>query len=367
MFSLLTASTSRLADSLSAHGLCPGAVHPRIRCGSPRSAEKPAFSNDSAEISDVSLLGKRRTLYEGTTGGTIDMVKNGDGPRMPSQQNGSVMEKLKDLLPHQGDRLQFSIFGKPTDSSSITRDLQGKLVQKVVEKIKADPSTAMLITHGTDTLMEDAALLSYQGLHSPIVLTGSWASAGEPGSDAERNILRARRVACELPVPGVFAVIGNDIIHGAQLNKVRSNPFNGPYFVSLADRPFGSFDEQQQIRFHPEALKDWKTLLAKRSASSRDASLNHPIQPAYVEHMVFHRSTPFVAFQQLVQRLQKQPKPVGAIFEGELSEHPQATEILAMLSELARQGIPGVTTSQTPLEAERAYNNCDHSSHAPAN
>lgn len=303
-----------------------------------------------------------RTVYEGTTGGTIDMVKHGDGPRMPSQQNGSVIEKMntrkQSILPESEGRqqkarfLSFSVFGKPTDSSSITRDLQGKLVSAVVEKIKADPSAAVLITHGTDTLMEDAALLSYQKLPAPIVLTGSWASAGETGSDAQSNILRARRLASQLDMPGVFAVIGNDIIQGTQLNKIRTNPFAGPYFVGLTDRPFGSFDDQHRIQLNPNALKDWQAILAKRSATQ--SHLN-PIQPAYVEHLVFHRETPGVVFQQLAQRLQRQSQPSGAIIEGELSQHPQAAEILGTVKELAQKGIYVITTSQAPLEEERPY------------
>jgi L-asparaginase/Glu-tRNA(Gln) amidotransferase subunit D len=308
---------------------------------------------------------RKRTLYLGTTGGTIDMIKNADGTRMPSMGTGSMMAKMIATSSPEYRVQHFNLFDRPTDSSSIDRQEQGRFLKTIVERIKKDPSAAMVITHGTDTLMETAALLAYQRFPIPIVLTGAWASPKEPASDAKNNLLRAKELALRLRTPGVFVAIGRHIHLGSRIQKIRTSPFQvfdqnlsslnekgqvfqhqgkHSYFASVDNQPVGYF-VQKQPAFYPKVARDGQQHdPVHPSFDVLEVNALKPKEPAYVEHLLVNSNLSPFAFTQMIRRLREQQKPCGAVLEGELSHHPYFHKLSKIIQKLSKEKIYIVTT-----------------------
>jgi len=291
------------------------------------------------------------------------MIVSPEGAHFLGNGNGSILANSKEAAAHE----HFNMFNQPVDSSNIDRQHQKELTTNLVNQMTAlnrangTKVSGMVLTHGTDTIMETAALLSYQRPKIPVVITGAWISAGKPGSDAIQNIQRAKLLASTLHVPGVFVVIGNDIHLGSQINKVRSGPLSPPkfnlhgslnkaqteqpYFTSLNGQPIGHFDQQGRI------FLDYAQLKALDHCHSQQPDylkrqVSTPIHPAYVEHLVINERTPYKVFEDLFKRLSQEAKPNGTVLEGEWAHHPEQVKIAALLEKARESGIYAVTTSQ---------------------
>ena len=145
-----------------------------------------------------------------TTGGTIDKVYF-DAKSEFTVGQAQIHEILEQALvgtPHEIEHL----FQK--DSLDIT-DADRVLV---VHKVKDDSCTHILITHGTDTMVETAQALEVVS-EKVIVLVGSLSPARFKGTDAEFNIGFALGALQTLP-PGVYIAMNGNIFHS---NNVRKN------------------------------------------------------------------------------------------------------------------------------------------------
>jgi Asparaginase, N-terminal len=309
-------------------------------------------------------------VLNGSSGGTIDMIVSPEGAHFLSNGKSSMLAHgQENLATHRN----FSMFKQPVDSSNIDRAHQAELTTTIVNKMNTVSHSSgkvagMVLTQGTDTLMETAALLSYQRPNIPIVLTGAWVSAGKPGSDAIQNIQRAKQLASTLHVPGVFVVIGNDIHLGSRVNKVRSGPLSPsksyqsttvqkdrftlqPYFVSLDGQPIGHFNQQGRIVLDHDQLSRLESLHAQQSdCLKRQTEI--PIKPAFVEHLVVNSQTPFKVFEDLFKRLETKQKPNGAVLEGTLERHPDRAKIFDLLTHARKQGMYGITTLTSQSKTE---------------
>lgn len=124
---------------------------------------------------------------------------------------------------------------------------------RTVQQISADYD-GVVITHGTDTLEETAALLAFVIQTTiPVVITGAMRAWGEPGADGPANLAAALVVAAEPAAHGrgVLVAFGHEIHHAARVTKQHSTallPFGSP-----TSGPIGLLDRDQVTFLAPAA------------------------------------------------------------------------------------------------------------------
>jgi L-asparaginase len=129
-----------------------------------------------------------------TTGGTIDKVYFDDKSdyQVGEPQIGRILKEL-------GVAFRFNVI-PILRKDSLHIDAADRELMRAA--IAAQPARHVLVTHGTDTMVETAKVLaSIAG--KTIVLTGALNPAGFRGSDAEFNIGTAVGAVQSLP-PGVY-------------------------------------------------------------------------------------------------------------------------------------------------------------------
>ena len=151
-----------------------------------------------------------------TTGGTIDKVYFDDKSdfQVGDPQIGRILEEL-------GVAFRFSVIPiLRKDSLHITAD-DRELLRAT---IAAQPARHVLVTHGTDTMVDTAKVLA-QVPDKTIVLTGALNPARFRGSDAEFNIGTAVGAVQCLP-PGVYIAMNGRIWDPLKVRKnVAANRF----------------------------------------------------------------------------------------------------------------------------------------------
>ena len=157
-------------------------------------------------------------IYLITTGGTIEKVY--------SEQTGTV-----ENLAAKIDRY-FGLLRLPdTDVETIpimnkdSLEMTDEDRQRVLEAVRSalqDPAP-VLITHGTDTMVETGLLLQRElpGLSVPIVLTGAMTPLGFEASDGLQNLTESLLAARLLP-PGIYVVMHNQVFPIDRVRKDRT-------------------------------------------------------------------------------------------------------------------------------------------------
>ena len=145
-----------------------------------------------------------------TTGGTIDKVYFDDKSdyQVGDPQIGRILQAL-------GVAFRFTVIPIIRKDSLHITEADRELLRAA---IAAQPAQHVLVTHGTDTMVETAKVLSSLE-DKVIVLTGALNPAGFRGSDAEFNIGTAVGAVQSL-APGVYIAMTGRI--GDPL-KVRKN------------------------------------------------------------------------------------------------------------------------------------------------
>ena len=151
-----------------------------------------------------------------TTGGTIDKIYFDDKSdyQIGEPQIGSILREL-------GVAFEFSVIPIiRKDSLHITAD-DRELIRAA---IAAQPAKHVLVTHGTDTMVETAKVLASL-IDKTIVLTGALSPARFRGSDAEFNIGCAVGAVQSLP-PGVYIAMNGRVWDPRKVRKnVAANRF----------------------------------------------------------------------------------------------------------------------------------------------
>ena len=151
-----------------------------------------------------------------TTGGTIDKVYFDDKSdfQVGEPQIGRILEEL-------GVAFRFRVIPIIRKDSLHIDDADRELLRAT---IAAQPTRHVLVTHGTDTMVETAkALASLDG--RTIVLTGALNPARFRGSDAEFNIGTAVGAVQSLPA-GVYIAMNGRIWDPLKVRKnVAANRF----------------------------------------------------------------------------------------------------------------------------------------------
>jgi len=152
------------------------------------------------------------------TGGTIEKVY--------SEQTGNVQN-----LDSKIDRY-FRMLRLPDAAISVTHLLnkdslemteadRERVLAAVREKLAQDPAP-VVITHGTDTMVDTGLLLqrNLAGLQYPIVLTGAMTPLGFEGSDGLQNLTESL-LAARVLTPGVYVVMHNQVFPVDRVRKDR--------------------------------------------------------------------------------------------------------------------------------------------------
>ncbi|HRD72530.1 MAG TPA: asparaginase domain-containing protein [Aquimonas sp.] len=151
-----------------------------------------------------------------TTGGTIDKIYFDDKSdyQIGEPQIGRILEEL-------GVDFRFSVIPiLRKDSLHITAEDRVLIRQTIA----AQPARHVLVTHGTDTMVETAKVLA-ELTDKTIVLTGALNPARFRGSDAEFNIGTAVGAVQCLP-PGVYIAMNGRVWNPAKVRKnVAANRF----------------------------------------------------------------------------------------------------------------------------------------------
>lgn len=150
-----------------------------------------------------------------STGGTIDKVYFDDKSdyQVGEPQIGTILREL-------GVAFRFTVIPALRKDSLHLTDEDRALIRTL---IAAQPQRHVLITHGTDTMVETAKALG--GLDKTIVLTGALNPARFRGSDAEFNIGCAVGAVQALP-PGAYIAMNGRVWDPARVRKnVAANRF----------------------------------------------------------------------------------------------------------------------------------------------
>lgn len=151
-----------------------------------------------------------------TTGGTIDKIYFDDKSdyQVGDPQIGRILEEL-------GVAFRFTVIPiLRKDSLHISAE-DRELMRAA---IAAQPAKHVLVTHGTDTMVETAKVLA-DVADKTIVLTGALNPARFRGSDAEFNIGTAVGAVQSLP-PGVYIAMNGRIWDPLKVRKnVAANRF----------------------------------------------------------------------------------------------------------------------------------------------
>jgi L-asparaginase len=156
-------------------------------------------------------------IYIIATGGTIEKVY--------SEQTGTVqnldskIERYFRLLRLPDAAIEVThLMNK--DSLEMT-DADRQLVLGAVREKLKDPGP-VVITHGTDTMVETGLLLERElpRLQHPIVLTGAMTPLGFEGSDGLQNLTESL-FAARVLAPGVYVVMHNQAFPIDRVRKDR--------------------------------------------------------------------------------------------------------------------------------------------------
>jgi L-asparaginase len=151
-----------------------------------------------------------------TTGGTIASRYSAELQGFTTAVTGSDLVAAVPGLESVGE---IEVVELANVSSTFLRPSQVFDWAQQVAKAIADPGVAgAVVTHGTDTLEESAALFDFAiDSSKPVVFTGSMRTSSELVTDGPRNLLCAARVAAHSGAAdlGVLVVM-NEEIHAAQ-------------------------------------------------------------------------------------------------------------------------------------------------------
>jgi L-asparaginase len=146
-----------------------------------------------------------------TTGGTIDKVY------FDAQSEYMVgPPQVQEVLQEGNVTCDFEVESVLAKDSLEMTETDRQLIRR---KIEADPNSRIVITHGTDTMIQTAlALAGIAG--KTIVLTGSMQPARFRNTDAIFNIGTAIGAVQSLP-PGVYIAMNGRVFDPRQLRKNR--------------------------------------------------------------------------------------------------------------------------------------------------
>ena len=208
-------------------------------------------------IQDSNIL----ILYTGGTIGSVQTAEGGLAPLDFSEIYRHVPELIQDELT-----LETFSFEPPIDSSNVGPQHWAQLASIIHDRYHE--FDGFVILHGTDTLAYTASALSFmlEGLHKPVVLTGSQLPIGLPRTDGRENLLTAVEIArtrlLDAPMIQEVAVyFGSSLYRGNRTHKESAESMQAiisPNLSALAEagvdimynQPLLFRDSAQELKVH---------------------------------------------------------------------------------------------------------------------
>ncbi|MCB0077103.1 MAG: asparaginase [Anaerolineales bacterium] len=188
-----------------------------------------------------------------TTGGTIAMRDDGAGA-VPVLEGEGLLGESANRLPEVA--LQSEAFAN-LPSVHLTLTQLWQLRQRVGAHLADEAVRGVVITHGTDTLVETAFLLDLTlASPKPVVVTGAMRTVSEAGYDGHANIQQALRVVAddEARHRGTMVVFTDEIHAARYVTKSQSHSpatFRSPNWGPMG-RIFGT-----EIVWGWTVTRDW--------------------------------------------------------------------------------------------------------------
>jgi len=214
-----------------------------------------------------------------TTGGTISMVRDGDGSLVPRSTAGDFLAEVPEL----GRIAELDVLEVANiDSADLTPSLWVELAKAIYDRL--EHYDGFVVAHGTDTLVYTAAALSFmlQELPKPVVITGAQVPLSDLGSDGRANLVSAVRVATA-DLAEVVVAFGTLVIRGTRAKKVSA--FDLQAFQSANVPPVGTLG--LTLKLSPTARpRARRKALYQPFLESRVAML--PVYPGLSPDLVRH-------------------------------------------------------------------------------
>lgn len=223
---------------------------------------------------------EKKKIFAISTGGTIEQKPNINRSLTPANVNiFEIVEGLDEIADVT------TIKTASLDSTNMTTQQRATLAEQVYNNYHY--YDGFVIAHGTDTMVETAAALTYmlQGLGKPVVLTGAQKSVFARVSDAPKNIVHAIKTAT-MDLGEVVITFGDNILRGVRAIKTNEHGFNafttprvpalghiGHDFLDVNQRNLAPHRARQHDG-HPEYFVDFETGIAcYQSVSGADIDL----------------------------------------------------------------------------------------------
>ncbi|MGB8647542.1 MAG: asparaginase [Anaerolineae bacterium] len=178
----------------------------------------------------------KKQVYIAYTGGTIGMRRTAHGYAPASgflQQQMLVMPELADpVMP----KFVINEYAPLLDSSNMVAANWIEIAEDI--RRHYDDYDGFVVIHGTDTMAYTASALPFilQGLHKPIVVTGSQIPLCEVRSDGRHNLLTSLLIAAYSEIPEVCLFFGTKLLRGCRAVKVNADgldAFESPNYPLL--------------------------------------------------------------------------------------------------------------------------------------
>lgn len=158
-----------------------------------------------------------KTVYLITTGGTIEKEYS-EQLGIVTNRDARVSDYLKRLRLPGTDVHVVELMNK--DSLEMTPEDRSKLVIVIEQLLSLN--YPIVITHGTDTLVESGILIQREFSHLavPVILTGAMKPLGFDSSDGLQNLAESL-LAAQFLGPGVYVVFHGQVLPIDQARKDR--------------------------------------------------------------------------------------------------------------------------------------------------
>lgn len=162
------------------------------------------------------------TILIFATGGTIGMHDTGNGLE-PDPAFLEILEERADRVASRyGHRARVNQLQPAIDSANADEETAPKIARALRARVGAMRASAVVVTHGTDTLAFTASRLAFElsGLGVPVVVTGSQFAHGARPTDAFDNLqLAIRAVTQASPTAPVSIAFGGAILPAVRATK----------------------------------------------------------------------------------------------------------------------------------------------------
>lgn len=172
------------------------------------------------------------------TGGTIGMHDIGRGLELDPGFLDILEVRADAIAQRLGYRARVNQLQPSIESANADEETAPKIARALRARVGAMRASAVVVTHGTDSLAYTASRLAFEltGLGVPVVVTGSQFAHGAPHTDAFDNLTLAIRTAIQAnPHAPVSVAFG-----GIVIPAVRATKFDADRIKAFrAERPFG--------------------------------------------------------------------------------------------------------------------------------